>query len=349
MNNIYNTTQAPLSPKQSSPFGGIKGGFLFIILSVLCVILFVADILFGSISIPITALFGDTNTVYHEILFNFRLPKAITAITVGAAISVAGLIMQTLFRNPLAEPYVLGISSGGGLGVALFLLAGSFFPLWLTQSGWGLITAATMGAILVLLIVLAASFKVRQAVSLLIIGIMVGQIAGSLISILQNYSNPDSLKLYIVWTFGSLSAVTWTYMKVMLPAIAIGILLVFFIQKQLNGLLLGEHYARGLGISIRKTRILIVLAAALLAGATTAFTGPIAFIGIAVPHFVRRLFRTSNHQITIPATLLCGGALLLLCDLATQIPPQGYTLPINAISALIGAPTVIWIILKNKK
>jgi len=166
---------------------------------------------------------------------------------------------------------------------------------------------------------------------------------------LQNYSNPDSLKLYIVWTFGSLSAVTWTYMKIMLPVIAIGIFLVFFIQKQLNGLLLGEQYARGLGISIRQTRILIVLATALLAGATTAFTGPIAFIGIAVPHFVRRLFRTSNHRITIPATLLCGGALLLLCDLATQLPPQGYTLPINAISALVGAPTVIWIILKNRK
>ena len=326
-----------------------KNIFLFIILSLLCVILFLADILFGSVSIPISALFKETDNIYREILINFRLPKAITAISVGAAVSVAGLIMQTLFRNPLAEPYVLGISSGGGLGVALFLLAGSFFPFWLTQSGWGLIIAATTGAVLVLLIVLAASFKIQQAVSLLIIGIMVGQIAGSIISILQNYSNPDSLKLYIVWTFGSLSAVTWTYMKVMLPAIAAGIMLVFLIQKPLNGLLLGEHYARGLGISIKRTRILIVFAAALLAGAATAFTGTIAFIGIAVPHFVRMLFRTSNHRITIPATLLCGGALLLLCDLASQLPPQGYTLPINAISALVGAPTVIWIVLKNRK
>ena len=322
---------------------------LFAVLSILCVFLFFADVFWGSISIPITSLFGGTDTIYHEILFNFRLPKAITAIAAGAAISVAGLIMQTLFRNPLAEPYVLGISSGAGLGVAILLLASSLLPFALAESSWGLIIAATTGAFLVLLIILAASFKVKQAVSLLIIGIMVGQIAGSLISILQNYSNPDSLKLYIVWTFGSLSAVTWTYMKIMLPVITIGIFLVFFIQKQLNGLLLGEQYARGLGISIRQTRILIVLAAALLAGATTAFTGPIAFIGIAVPHFVRRLFRTSNHQITIPATLLCGGALLLLCDLATQIPSQGYTLPINAVSALVGAPTVIWIILKNKR
>ena len=322
---------------------------LFTTLTLLCVVLFIADVVFGNVSIPISALFGDKGNVYYEILVNFRLPKAITAMAVGAAISAAGLIMQTLFRNPLAEPYVLGISSGGGLGVALFLLAGTFMPAFLMQSGWGLIISATAGALLVLLIILGASFKIRQAVSLLIIGIMVGQMAGALISILQNYSNPDSLKLYIIWTFGSLSAVTWTYMKVMLPAIAAGIMIVFFIQKQLNGLLLGEQYARGLGISIRRTRTLIVLATALLAGATTAFTGPIAFIGIAVPHFVRRLFGTSNHRITIPATLLCGGALLLLCDLATQIPPQGYTLPINAVSALIGAPTVIWIILKHKK
>lgn len=326
-----------------------RNTILFIVLSVLCIALFLLDILFGSIFIPISALFDNTDAIYREILLNFRLPKAVTAVVAGGAISLAGLVMQTLFRNPLAEPYVLGISSGAGLGVAVFLMMSSLLPSILMQSGWGLILAATTGAILVLLIVLGASFKLRQAVSLLIVGIMVGQIAGSLISILQNYSNPDSLKLYIVWTFGSLSAVTWTYMKIMLPIIFLGILIVFSIQKPLNGLLLGEHYAQGLGISIRQTRILSVFATALLAGATTAFTGPIAFIGIAVPHFVRRLFHTSNHRITIPATLLCGSVLLLLCDLATQIPPQGYTLPINAISALVGAPTVIWIILKNKK
>ena len=322
---------------------------LFIILSLLCVILFVMDILWGSISIPFTALFHSADSVYHTILVDIRLPKAITAVLVGAAISTAGLIMQTLFRNPLAEPYVLGISSGGGLGVALFLMGASSLPLSLTLNGWGLVIAATAGVMLVLLIILAVSFKIRQAVSLLIIGIMIGQIVGSIITILQNYSNPDSLKLYIVWTFGSLSGVTWTYMKIMFPVIVLGIFLVFFIQKSLNGLLLGEQYARGLGISIKQTRTMIVLATALLAGASTAFTGPIAFIGIAVPHFVRRLFRTSNHRITIPATLLCGGTLLLLCDIATQIPHQGYTLPLNAVSALVGAPAVIWIILKHKK
>ncbi|MDR1459954.1 MAG: iron ABC transporter permease [Bacteroidales bacterium] len=326
-----------------------RNSILFIVLSILCLGLFLADILFGSNPIPFSALLDKTNTIYREIIFNFRLPKAITAIATGSAISLAGLIMQTLFRNPLAEPYVLGISSGAGLGVAIFLMANSFLPLVLIQSGWGLVIAATIGAVLTLLLILAVSFKVRQAVSLLIIGVMVGQIVGSLIGILQYYSNPDLLKLYTVWTFGSLSSVTWMYMKVMLPAIVAGIVIVFGIQKSLNGLLLGENYAQGLGISIRQTRIFIVIATALLAGATTAFTGPIAFIGIAVPHFARRLFYTSNHRITIPATLLCGGALLLLCDIVTQIPLKGQTLPINAVSVLVGAPSVIWIILKNKK
>jgi iron complex transport system permease protein len=326
-----------------------RNSVLFIILSILCIILFLSDILFGSIFIPFSALFDNSNEVYQQIILNFRLPKAITALVTGSAISLAGLIMQTLFRNPLAEPYVLGISSGAGLGVAVFLMASVFLPLTLTQSGWGLIIAAIAGAIVTLLLVLIISFKVQQVASLLIIGIMLGQIAGSLISILQNYTDPDSLKLYIIWTFGSLSAVTWTYMKVMLPAVMLGIMIVLMIQKSLNGLLLGENYAQGLGISIRQTRIFIVLATALLAGATTAFVGPVAFIGIAVPHFARRLFYTSNHQIIIPATLLCGGILLLLCDIASQLPVPGYTLPINAVSALVGAPAVIWIILKNKK
>jgi iron complex transport system permease protein len=326
-----------------------RNSVLFIILSTLCIVLFLLDILFGSIFIPFSALFDNTNETYQQIILNFRLPKAITALVTGSAISLAGLIMQTLFRNPLAEPYVLGISSGAGLGVAIFLMASTFLPFALTQSGWGLIIAAITGAIATLLLVLVVSFKIRQVASLLIIGIMLGQIAASLIGILQNYTDPDSLKLYVIWTFGSLSAVTWTYMKVMFPVVIVGIIIVLIIQKSLNGLLLGENYAQGLGISIRQTRIFIILATALLAGATTAFVGPVAFIGIAVPHFARRLFYTSNHQIIIPATLLCGGILLLLCDIASQLAVPGYVLPINAVSALVGAPAVIWIILKNKK
>lgn len=319
----------------------------YAILFVITLILFVADIVYGSVSIPLGDLFSD-NPLYQNIIFNFRLPKAITAVVTGASISVAGLIMQTLFRNPLAGPYVLGVSSGASLGVAVFLLAGAFLPAAFVQSGWGLVIAAIIGAVLVLLLVLSVSFRVKQAVSLLIVGIMFGQIAGSLVTILQNISDPDSLKLFIVWTFGSLSAVSWSYMWIMLPIVAVGLFLVYFIQKPLNALLLGENYAQSLGINIYRTRLLIIIAVALLAGATTAFTGPIAFIGIAVPHLVRGILRTSSHGATITGCIFVGASILLLCDLVCQLPADGYSLPINAISALVGAPIIIWIIMKNK-
>ena len=327
----------------------LKNTLIFILLAILLIIVFIIDIAFGSVNLSLNEIFSQ-ESIYREIIFNLRLPKAITAVITGAAISVSGLIMQTLFRNPLAGPYVLGVSSGASLGVAVFLLGSGFLPVFLTQSGWGIVISAILGAILVLFLVLGISFKVRQAVSLLIIGIMFGQIAGSLVTILQTNSDPDSLKVFVVWTFGSLQAVTWSFMQVMLPLVFAGFLLVFIIQKQLNGLLLGEYYAKGLGISIVRSRILIIIAVALLAGAPTAFTGPIAFIGMAVPHLARGLFRSSNHKILIPATMLCGAILLLLCDLATtQIPAEGQTLPINAISALVGAPIVVWVVLKNKK
>jgi iron complex transport system permease protein len=319
----------------------------FILLLLITAILFVADIAYGSVRIPLSELFSD-NELYHNIIYNFRLPKALTALITGAAISVAGLIMQTLFRNPLAGPYVLGVSSGASLGVAIFILAGGVLPVAFIESGWGLVISATLGAILVLMLVLAVSLRVRQAVSLLIVGIMFGQLSGSLVTILQNSSDPDSLKLFVVWTFGSLSAVTWNYMWVMLPIVAIGLIIVFAIQKPLNALLLGENYAQGLGVNTSRTRLLIIIAIALLAGATTAFTGPIAFIGMAVPHLVRGLLKTSNHQLTIPGSVLIGASLLLLCDLVCQLPANGYTLPINAVSALVGAPIIIWIILKNR-
>lgn len=311
--------------------------------------LFVLDIVVGSVHIPLSNLLSD-DEILHEIIFNFRLPKAVTAVIVGAAISVAGLEMQTLFHNPLAGPYVLGISSGSTLGVALFTLGSATLASTLSANlnGWGIIVAATLGACTVLLLMLGVSFRIKQAVSLLLIGTMFGQIAGSVVTILQNHSNPDSLKLFIVWTFGSLSAVSWNYMKVMAPIALLGILLSIAIIKQLNALLLGENYAQGLGVSIKRTRLMIILSVALLAGATTAFTGPIAFVGMAVPHLVKGILKTSNHAATLPSCIICGSALLLLCDVATQMPANGYTLPINAVSSLIGAPIIIWIILKNK-
>lgn len=319
--------------------------FTLIGLSIALVALFALDLLFGSVWISPADLSDPIN---YSIIFDFRLPKALTAVLTGAAISVAGLVMQTHFRNPLAGPYVLGVSSGASLGVALFMLGAGIMPSVIVNSGWGVVIAAVVGAMVILMIVLAVSYRTAQNATLLIVGMMFGQLAGSVVTILQNYADPDSLKLFIVWTFGSLSAVTWTYMRVMLPLVLVGLVLVLLMQKPLNALLLGERYAQSMGINIRVVRVLIIISIAILAGATTAFTGPIAFIGIAVPHLVRLLFRTNNHRITIPGTMLVGALLLLLCDICSQLPANGSVLPINAISSIIGAPIIIWIILKNR-
>jgi len=324
---------------------------LFIALSLLALGLFLADLAWGSIHISlseiISVFFGKgAEGINSEILLNFRLPKAITAVLAGASLSVAGLMMQTLFRNPLADPYILGVSSGASLGVALVMMAAAFLPVAFVSSGWALIAAAIIGASIVLVLVVGVSFKVNNAVSLLIVGIMFGTIASSFVSVLQNFSNPDAIKLFVMWTFGSLSAVTWNYMTVLLPVVLVGLGLAFYLQKKLDGLLLGENYARGLGISITKTRFLIVFATGLLAGGITAFTGPIAFVGVAIPHIARGVFRTSLHRILLPACVLLGASLLLVCDIISQMPT--YTLPINTISALFGAPIIIWIILKRR-
>jgi len=324
---------------------------LFLILSFLAVGLFLTDLAWGSIHISLSEIIDvffrkSGDGINSEILLNFRLPKAITAVLAGASLSVAGLMMQTLFRNSLADPYILGVSSGASLGVALVMMAATFLPVAFVSSGWALIVAAIIGASVVLILVVGVSFKVHNAVSLLIVGLMFGTIAGSLVSVLQNFSNPDAIKLFVMWTFGSLSAVTWTYMTVLFPVVLIGLGMAFSLQKRLDGLLLGENYARGLGISIQQTRFLIVIATGLLAGVITAFTGPIAFVGVAIPHIARGLFKVSSHKVLLPATILCGASLLLICDIITQIPT--YTLPINTVSALFGAPIIIWIILKRR-
>jgi len=324
---------------------------LFLALSLLTICLFLSDLAWGSIHISMREILSvfvgkGENGINSEILLNFRLPKAITAVLAGASLSVAGLMMQTLFRNSLADPYILGVSSGASLGVALVMMAAAFLPVAFVSSGWALIAAAIIGASVVLVLVVGVSFKVHNAVSLLIVGLMFGTIAGSLVSVLQNFSNPDAIKLFVMWTFGSLSAVTWNYMQVLLPVVLVGIGMAFFLQKRLDGLLLGENYARGLGISIVRTRLFIVVATGLLAGGITAFTGPIAFVGVAIPHIARGLFKTSSHKVLLPASILCGASLLLVCDIITQIPT--YTLPINTVSALFGAPIIIWIIIKKR-
>ena len=285
----------------------------------------------------------------QQILLAIRLPKALTAILAGAALSVSGLIMQTLFRNPLAGPYTLGVSSGASLGVALLTMCSTLlvaqFSIFNFQFSIMLPTAACIGATAVLLLVLAVSRKVTNNVSLLIVGLMFGSIAGALVSLMQNFANPDALKLFIVWTLGSLSSVGWGDMQLMVPILLLGTLFVLLALKPLNGLLLGEDYARGLGINVERTRLFIVLATGLLAGGVTAFCGPIAFVGVAVPHIARGLFRSSNHRLTLPASALIGACLLLLCDILCSLAI--YPLPISTVSALFGAPVIIWIILKK--
>ncbi len=319
-----------------------RNTLLFASLMALLGILFILDVCFGSVFIPLRELFS-TGGIYHQILFDLRLPKAITAVLAGSTLSVTGLMMQTLFRNPLAGPYILGVSSGATLGVAIVVLLGSIIGF--SIGGWGIASAAIIGATLILLLVMVLSYKVRNNVSLLIIGMMFGNIAGAIVTLLQSMANPDSLKMFVVWTLGSLSSVVWHDMYILLPICIIGIVLCILLLKPLNGLLLGENYAQGLGINIQQTCGLIVIATALLAGGITAFCGPIAFIGVAVPHIARGLFSTSNHRITMPASALIGANLLLLCDIISSL--FTYPLPISTVSALFGAPVIVWIILKK--
>ncbi len=313
-------------------------------LVVLLALLFVFDLCFGSIRISLAELFSRDGGIDRQILLDLRMPRAITAVMAGMALSVSGLMMQTLFRNPLAGPYILGVSSGATFGVGLLVLVGTLFGFAATNMLT--VVSAIMGAMVCLLLVLAVSFRVRSNVSLLIIGMMIGSIAGALVNLMQNFANPDALKLFIVWSLGSLSSVTWHEMPFLLPVFAAGLVVAVMLIKPLNGLLLGENYARGLGINVGRVRLLIVLATGLLAGGITAFCGPIAFVGVAVPHIARGISGTSNHRVTLPLSALVGADLLLLCDiLANQFI---YPLPISTLSALFGAPIIIWIIVRAK-
>jgi len=271
----------------------------------------------------------------------------LTAILAGASLSVAGLMMQTLFRNPLAGPYILGVSSGASLGVALVTMVTTILPLTFSLSPHSLIaTSAIIGSMLTMMLVMLFAKRIRNNVTLLIVGMMVGNIAGALVNMIQNFANPDSLKLFIVWTLGSLSGVSWDELPILTIGIVLAAILVLMLIKPLNGLLLGEDYARGLGIHVERTRWMMVLASCLLAGSVTAFCGPIAFIGVAVPHIARGIFATSNHRLTVPASALIGANILLVCDILCNLGT--YSLPISTMSALFGAPIILWIVLKKK-
>lgn len=334
-----------------------KHTYSFIILALILVLCFVINISLGSVSIPFTevikSVFGHSdNESWQYIIQDYRLPKAFTAILVGSGLGISGLLMQTLFRNPLAGPFVLGISSGASLGVALVILgSGLFGGLFasLLISKWTIVIAASLGSFLVLLAVLLVSSKVRDTMAILIIGLMFGSITAAIVSVLSYFSSAEQLQQYIFWGFGSLGNLSWNELFIFFLIYLLGLLLAIFSIKALNTFLLGENYAKSLGLDVKKSRFIVIIATSLLAGTITAFAGPIAFIGLAIPHMTRQLFNTSNHKILLPAVFLFGAIVMLICDSIAQLPTSDYTLPINAITSLIGAPVVVWLLVRQRK
>ena len=327
-------------------------------LAVATVALFVVDLVVGSVAVPLgevwRALFGEEgqSEVYATIVRNFRLPKAIMALLAGAALSSVGLQMQTLFRNPLAGPYVLGVSSGASLGVALMLLGLPLLGLSGSASfaqDLGVAGAAWLGAAGVMVIVMAVTSRIKNIMTVLILGMMFGSAASALVEIMQYLSPEGALKSYVVWTMGSLGGVTLQQLNIIVPVVVAGLLLSIWLIKPLNILLLGENYARTMGLNIKRIRLGVTLTTVLLAGTITAYCGPIGFIGLAVPHVARMLFREADHKVLVPATMLTGAAMMLLCDVASTLPAGDLTLPINTVSALVGIPIVIIVIVRNRK
>ena len=320
-------------------------------------LLFVMNLCFGSVSIPMkeiwAAVFGGEGSTYRAIVLDYRLPQAITALLAGIGLSVSGLLMQTLFRNPLADPSLLGISSGSSLGVALVVLLGTATGLSVnTLSLWstfGVTVAAFLGAFAVLLLILALSSRLRSMVSLVLVGIMIAYIAGSVTDILKFFSQKEGLHSFVIWGMGSFSNVSKAQLPFFAIAVVAGTIGSFLLFKTLNLLLLGERYAENLGVNIRRSSMLIILASGFLTALITAFCGPIAFLGLAVPHIARFLFKSSDHKLLIPATAFIGMDLALFCNLIARLPSFEGNLPINSVTALIGAPIVLCVIFHRQK
>lgn len=331
---------------------------IYLILTAVLFAVFFADLLIGSVKIPfgdiISLLAGGKSSSgeYEIILFSIRIPRALTALFAGMALSVSGLQMQTVFRNPLAGPYVLGISAGASLGVAVVVLglsgisAGFSIP---ALGSWGIAVSAWIGAGMVLFLILLVSVRVRDIMTILILGILFGSATTAFVSILQYFSSESMLKSFVIWTLGSLGGVSGSHLAVLIPSVLGGLLLAILSSKQLNALLLGENYARSLGMNIPLSRFLIFLSTAILSGTVTAFCGPIGFIGIAVPHIAKLVLKNADHRQLIPATMLLGGIFLIISDIISQLPGYDSTLPINSVTALLGIPVVIWIVIRNQR
>ena len=320
-------------------------------------LLFIADLSLGAVAIPIQAvgqaLAGSSqNSSWDYIVLAYRLPKAITAILVGMGLAVSGLLMQTLFRNPLAGPYVLGLSSGSSLGVAVVVMGAAVVPSQLAsllQSPYSIILASCLGSLAVLVAVLVVAQQLKDTMAILVVGLMFGSFSSALVAVLSYFSSAEALQKFTFWSLGSLGNLGWDSIAILGSCVALGLLLSVFTLKALNALLLGENYAKTIGIPFSQTKYILIIATAILAGSITAYVGPIAFIGLAVPHLAKLLFQTSQHQVLFVATLLLGAAVLLLCDILTQLPGTSIFLPINAITSIIGAPIVIWLLVKKQR
>lgn len=335
-----------------------KQKLLFILLLLAMVVLFLVNISLGSVKIPINEVVNGllsqkmSKESWEIILWNFRFPKAITAILVGIGLSISGLLMQTLFRNPLAGPYVLGLSSGASLGVAFIILGTGFLPAFISSfflSNYGLVLAASLGSFLVLMAVLLVSQKLKDTMAILIVGLMFGSFTSAIVSVLSYFTSAEKLQKFTFWSMGSISNLSWNEIFLLALLVFIGIGVSFLVIKPLNALLLGEKYAQSIGINYKKTRFLIIIATSILAGSITAFAGPIAFIGLAVPHIAKLVFQTSNHLVLFWSTLLFGAIIMLCCDTIAQVPGNDITLPINAITSIFGAPIVIWLLIRKKQ
>ncbi len=335
-----------------------KQTLLFLLLLLATVVLFLANISLGSINIPleevVRSLFSKpmSKESWEIILWNFRIPKAVTAVLVGIGLSMSGLLMQTLFRNPLAGPYVLGLSSGASLGVAFIILGAGFLPLSISSfflSNYGLVLASSLGSFLVLLAVLLVSQQLKDTMAILIVGLMFGSFTSAIVSVLSYFTSAEKLQKFTFWSMGSISNLSWNEISLLTVFVVIGISISFLAIKPLDALLLGEKYAQSIGVNYKKTRLIIIIATSILAGSITAFAGPIAFIGLAVPHMAKLVFQTSNHFVLFWSTLLLGAIVMLCCDTIAQVPGSDITLPINAITSVIGAPVVIWLLVKKKR
>ena len=349
-----------MSPPSPFPRLGLRLSIVLILLLGL-VIAFLLSLTLGSVQIPAgqvarILLGGEGDRAsWTDIIFKFRLPKALTAMLVGAALSVSGLQMQTIFRNPLADPFILGVSSGASLGVAIVVLgisAGGALTFVAGLSAFGdlsLAVAASLGSGVVLGLVLLISRRVQNTLTLLIMGLMFGYLTSAVVSLLIYFSHPERVQAISLWSAGSFGGVTWNQMRVFFPVTAFGLAIAFVMIKPLNALLLGDEYAQSLGLNVRRARFWIIVSASILAGVTTAFCGPIWFLGVAVPHVARSILNSADHRALLPASILMGASFALVADVIAQSPGSQHTLPLNVVMSLFGVPIILWIVLRQKQ